>query len=309
LLQKSLFHFLRFCLFDHRLFVVVVIVCWWLMIDQGKCQMHHRRRWRWWRLTSHHCFLFLFPFIRHRRHKQQSKSSLSQSSIIWWPNCGVVEIDSFIVVVCLIQNRRPFSMCVDGLCHRRWSLSFSSHMLIISLSDHFFRQFWMMANKQTKREQSNRFRFFFPLISPIFFSTSEGHSFVNLSQDTWFLHTSFDSQWWQMTRKRANIPFESKIGRSIFFYCSNRFFSPRMNLQFSLIFFSSYQQYKQFSIFVHWMNETIYDNKEAVCMRPVSRNDVCDPGTSTATALHSHRSTTLSPLQTMVSSVKTMRVR
>jgi hypothetical protein len=102
----------------------------------------------------------LFPFIRHRRHKQQSKSSLSQSSIIWWPNCGVVEIDSFIVV-CLIQNRRPFSMCVDGLCHRRWSLSFSSHMLIISLSDHFFRQFWMMANKQTKREQSNRFRFFF----------------------------------------------------------------------------------------------------------------------------------------------------
>jgi hypothetical protein len=102
---------------------------------------------------------------------------------------------------------------------------------------------------------------------------------------------------------------ESKIGRSIFFYCSNRFFHRVWTFNLVWYFFSSYQQYKQFSIFVHWMNETIYDNKEAVCMRPVSRNDVCDPGTSTATALHSHRSTTLSPLQTMVSSVKTMRVR
>jgi hypothetical protein len=207
----------------------------------------------------------LFPFIRHRRHKQQSKSSLSQSSIIWWPNCGVVEIDSFIVV-CLIQNRRPFSMCVDGLCHRRWSLSFSSHMLIISLSDHFFRQFWMMANKQTKREQSNRFRFFFPLISPIFFSTSEGHSFVNLSQDTWFLHTSFDSQWWQMTRKRANIPFESKIGRSIFFYRSNRFFHRVWTFNLVWYFFPliNNTNSSQF-LFIGWMKPFTTTKRRCAC--------------------------------------------
>jgi hypothetical protein len=43
------------------------------------------------------------------------------------------------------------------------------------------------------------------------------------------------------------------------------------------------------------MNETIYDNKEAVCMRPVSRNDVCDPGTSTATALSSLHYTLTAP--------------
>jgi hypothetical protein len=134
--------------------------------------MHHRR-WRWWRLTSHHCFCFLFPFIRHRRHKQQSKSSLSQSSIIWWPNCGVVEIDSFIIVVCLIQNRRPFSMCVCW-----WFVSQTLIAFFFITHAHNFIEWSFFSTILNDGKQTNKTRTIESI--PFFFSSHFTDFFLDL---------------------------------------------------------------------------------------------------------------------------------